>query len=138
MQSEKAFLLAPQKPDTLLMLRTGQSGQIGRRNLGGGWMGGVYWTIFQFYLKVSPTPPPCCKGMDPWREDRVGWPRGGKAGAHRFAIFSHNFSLLLQHKKRRIPDYLWHSKPGRVEDSLNTGRTLLPTWLYNRNSHYQI
>lgn len=37
---------------------------------------------------------------------------GNKAGAHRFAIFRHDFSLLLLHKKRRILDYLWHSKPG--------------------------
>ncbi len=63
---------------------------------------------------------------------------GSKAGAHRFAIFSHDFSLLLLHKKRRILDYLWHSKAARVEDSLNTARTLQPTQLYNSHNHYQI
>lgn len=66
-----------------------------------------------------------------------GW-GGSKAGAHRFAIFSHDFSLLLLHKKRGILDYLRHSKPERVEDSLNAERTLLPMWLYNSHNRYQI
>lgn len=92
----------------------------------------------QASLRFSLKCPPIslyCEGMDPKRK-KGGW--GGKAVAHRFAIFRHDFSLLLLHKKRRILDYLWHSKPGRVEDSLNTERTFLPMWLYNSHSRYQI
>lgn len=55
---------------------------------------------------------------------------GSKSQAPRFAIFSHNLCLLLLHKKRRILDYLWQSKPGRVKDSLNTDGHLLPIWLH--------
>lgn len=52
--------------------------------------------------------------------------RGSKAGAQ-ICNLQPDFSLLLLHNKRRILDYLWHPKPGRVEGSLNTERTLTTT-----------
>ena len=65
----------------------------------------------QNYLLYPPTP--SSPAVREWTQEEEG--RGRKAWAHRFAIFNHNFSVLLLHKKRRIPDYLWHSETVRVD-----------------------
>lgn len=64
---------------------------------------------------------------DRWtQQERARHGGGDKAPAHRFAIFGYDFSQLLLHKKGRILDYLWHSKPKRVEGFQDTKRTLQP------------
>lgn len=101
-QSAKAFLLAPQQLESILQLHGGQSKN---HKCVRCFFNFLDQASLLFSLKLPPILPPCCRGMDPQREDE----QGSKAGAHRFAIFSLDFSPLLLHKKKRILDYLWHS-----------------------------
>lgn len=117
--SKKAFLLAPSAPETTLVLHMWSRGE--NSTLSDSF---DFWTEpeLQFSSKLGPTPPSYPPSLPRAERERtqegVGSGGGGvegKAWAQRFAGFSHNFSLLLLHKKRGIPDYLWHSETVRVD-----------------------
>lgn len=103
-QRKKAFLLAPWMLETIL---AGEAAQRSEPKTQLGQILRFFWTRS---TSTSPLQWPPISLLPAARERERG--RGSKAGAHRFAIFRHDFSLLLLHKKRRILDYLWHSKPG--------------------------